>query len=940
MSSLRSSLARTPGGGGAGNTGAAAQFRRILQDDEKLWPMPADTPFDPCPDDPQKSLVQKVLVYAFDTDNNTIPLKPLKIMNNTEFTVYPVMRDGNEAETREDSGVGLYDPYDPVKTEYRGYVGYKGTDNNYYFGLKKGESIVVRVPLVFWNGSRMGILTDGTYLTPASGTPNPLNYSPSSQRVIVAAESDDGSITNGVVMWYRSGLVAPALDSPDQLLEWTIRDRQYLSSPAITKRTGGAIPTRERVTLINYDVSYVDNMFLPVAMEAVDVPVPAPPYPFTQNPGPFGWIGSINESPDLQNKIKDFTADNNKLLGAYFGGHGWPIYNMPSDPSGELKIPAGQNIFAQSPLAGALSSYDVTNNHFMLSSGGTDPIRVNIGGVGTASSGDLLYLSPNEDVNKVQQLRPGFTVQGYPPQGQHNPIQPGTKILQIVHISSGPNDPSTIRLDKDLVASEDGCNFDFFRPVSDYASDAMIKLWYSWAQLYLDSTQSISSQTVGGGVTKDEATLTFEDPVNGLVEGMEVTGPGLDDPDPGRGTCGVTILAVAADRKSVTLSNLARETYPLAQNTLYTFVKPQPLPDTPASLFTFDFSNDPQEPARDPLEFARKVYQVMAFMAQIPKDSKVKAPHIIELMTNVIGGNVGFVFDTDDRRFSADGLAISAIIRDMVKSLLRGVTDFTRFPEFDSTGKQIWYPDPSVLRCGLEFNAFNLDPFVWFVHVDLGFSGYGFSLDDDTADVGAGEATKLQITIAGVDGFPNDNEWTIQAVYGPVSGNLAWDPSQTVTFGLAISGATNTSPIVITSVGHRLLNGDTVIVSDVGGNTAANGTFIVADSVSGKTFALAGSDGTQSGVYTSGGKWTGLPLPYIANSTDTLNIYWKLKGDDRDAGFQGALVTGPGVQKKGTVRVKQLGDDKLGILALNTKLTNPDGSDLPAGTYPFVFVGK
>jgi hypothetical protein len=145
---------------------------------------------------------------------------------------------------------------------------------------------------------------------------------------------------------------------------------------------------------------------------------------------------------------------------------------------------------------------------------------------------------------------------------------------------------------------------------------------------------------------------------------------------------------------------------------------------------------------------------------------------------------------------------------------------------------------------------------------------------------------------------------------------------------------------VITSVGHRLLNGDTVIVSDVGGNTAANGAFIVADSVPGTTFALAGSDGTHSGVYTSGGKWTGLPLPNIANSKDTLNIYWKLKGDDRDAGFQGALVTGPGVQKKGTVRVKQLGDDKLGILALNTKLTNPDGSDLPAGTYPFDFVGK
>ena len=29
------------------------------------------------------------------------------------------------------------------------------------------------------------------------------------------------------------------------------------------------------------------------------------------------------------------------------------------------------------------------------------------------------------------------------------------------------------------------CAFEFTRPVDDYASDAMIKLWYSWAQYYL-----------------------------------------------------------------------------------------------------------------------------------------------------------------------------------------------------------------------------------------------------------------------------------------------------------------------------------------------------------------------------------------------------------------------------------------------------------------------
>src|SRR5262249_2098557 len=153
---------------------------------------------------------------------------------------------------------------------------------------------------------------------------------------------------------------------------------------------------------------------------------------------------------DLQGHIKDFAAKDNKLLGAYFGGKGWPIYNMPPDPSGDLKIPAGQNVFAQSPLADARSSYDVTDNHFMLSSAGPESIRVKIGGEGKESSGDLLYLSPNEDVNKVQQLKPGYTVEGHAPEGKKNPIQPGAKILDIVHVSTGPGDRSKIQLNKPL----------------------------------------------------------------------------------------------------------------------------------------------------------------------------------------------------------------------------------------------------------------------------------------------------------------------------------------------------------------------------------------------------------------------------------------------------------------------------------------------------------
>lgn len=69
----------------------------------------------------------------------------------------------------------------------------------------------------------------------------------------------------------------------------------------------------------------------------------------------------------------------------------------------------------------------------------------------------------------------------------------------------------------------------------------------------------------------------------------------------------------------------------------------------------------------------------------------------------------------------------------------------------------------------------------------------------------------------------------------------------------AITGATNASPIVITYSGSdNFANGDIVMISGVGGNTAANGRWTVANVNTGSnTFELSGSTG--NGAYTSGG---------------------------------------------------------------------------------------
>ena len=67
-----------------------------------------------------------------------------------------------------------------------------------------------------------------------------------------------------------------------------------------------------------------------------------------------------------------------------------------------------------------------------------------------------------------------------------------------------------------------------------------------------------------------------------------------------------------------------------------------------------------------------------------------------------------------------------------------------------------------------------------------------------------------------------------------------------------ITGATNATPIVITSVAHGLTTGNVVAIKNVLGNTAANGTWTVTV-VDANTFSLQTSVG--NGAYTSGGNW-------------------------------------------------------------------------------------
>lgn len=88
-----------------------------------------------------------------------------------------------------------------------------------------------------------------------------------------------------------------------------------------------------------------------------------------------------------------------------------------------------------------------------------------------------------------------------------------------------------------------------------------------------------------------------------------------------------------------------------------------------------------------------------------------------------------------------------------------------------------------------------------------------------------------------------------------------------------ITGATNATPIVVTSASHGYSNGDFVHVASVAGNTAANGLWSIANQAT-NTFELVGSVG--SGAYTSGGDVTVFNVMVWQStfSTSQANFAW------------------------------------------------------------------
>lgn len=1000
-------------------------------------------------------------------------VKQITITNNSPETIYPFLEDANNrtatpgdpAPAPTYTGTGMFDPFDPLNHEYRGYIGYTAVENGQtvtYMGLQSGQAITINVPLAFWDAGRIIITTDGADLLGQGGNGNPFLYRDQSMQATYygsvsgntltftpvynsfaynSANNDyepstanwqppanltsgmavngpgipanttitvgndpyaitlnppqgssittaagvqqftftsttpispslrytqkgytitdgSGSDTNGAVMWYHS-LTAenPNNDAPFQLIEMSFRGTFY--DPKINVGTGFnyliGFDTSQKnyisandFDLVNYDVSYVDAIALPVALQADHVPIPN-----TALSQPFGWVGASLKVKELQDAFTDFTGGNSSL-GSYFGGQGYPRYYAP--PSVDIiKLPSGQNLFFQSPLntGSNLSSFSIDKTFppeppagasslnlplFALTDGGTGPFSLGSGGdqdpnIPSPTPTQLvLHHSTGADKYVLQLMDQAINVEGE----QFALVAvDGSPIAEAILVTSMLKDPVTQQLvGVNLERSPNVSNptqrtYTFNRPVKDPIAQAIASVWYSWASYYATTVESKAKPVlkVSGSIDVDpnlpSNVLVLNNATLGLVPGMAVTDA--------QGNPHGVITAVGLDNKTITLdqvpSGAFTDTFNFAVPSVNSLVGYDPTGLTP--IQNFDFTNeDPSFVAA----FAQNVYLVMSTMGRTVKPGTTNAA--IPLLGNIIGGNVGPSF------LPSQNASIQSTITNQIKSALRGVPDFTS-PAY--ANPSLWYPDPALKKGGQDYNVYNLDPFIWFIHEKLGLSAYAFGLDDDIGDVGAGGSTKLNVSVGGLNGLSAQNPgvqgpypFANTANYGPVQATIAQAPTvgSSVITGLPLS--------VVNSIAGANFANNTPGVLVNGPGVPIGTTVLVFDSVHGSVTLSSPITGPLTGPFTyyfyGPVVGTGTVLG-AGQSTRTIqgldmNTYNTLLNIGPLSNVQ---VTGPGIDQTSQVTINKLFlQDGVPVVILSKPLDASKISEV-GGSFAYTF---
>ena len=337
----------------------------------------------------------------------------------------------------------------------------------------------------------------------------------------------------------------------------------------------------------------------------------------------------------------------------------------------------------------------------------------------------------------------------------------------------------TVNLAKPLPTGQP-LSFDFKRKATDYAAKDMTNLWYSWAHYYVEqfsdfgAPETIEGSQVYGKIGEKSGLLTNAITLSSTPTKALAVGMGVTSNEKGIVPAGTTILKIVGN--TVYLSQIPLASKQKAQQ--YTFSAPQGTSDRrdvgqvhEDVRLTFGAAD-----AANAKLFAGSVYESMqAQSVNTPPSSYL--PDTMNVVDNVIKFYANL--PTHDKAW---GTELVGQVRDVAKSILRGVYDYFAVPN-----QSLWYPNPATPTGGQTFNVYNLDPYVWFAHTEEGLSGYAFSIDDDVANPSATgpknddknhAPDNLQIGFAGIKGtgdqsnapaLTNQSEWFPTTKWGTLS---------------------------------------------------------------------------------------------------------------------------------------------------------------------------
>ena len=252
------------------------------------------------------NLANAKTVECKDIKGHPFSVKPkqITIHNNSEnATIYPVVATSKNSTNEWIQGCFRTDKPHPTKFVYKLYI-------NEGKGIPPGSSVTVTLPLysqlshdsyiTWWNGGRVLLADQNERLRNEKDSP-----------VTLASQlSCQGQDTDCNLTIYSSDTQFPE-NTYAQLSEYTFGDS------IIPEGQSRRLLKPENV---GYNISYVDHVYLPVAIGVKNNPY-------------IGYSGSTLPLAAFRNHLDNFLKTT---------GEGWPVYNLS-----ELKLPGGYNIFAQ-----------------------------------------------------------------------------------------------------------------------------------------------------------------------------------------------------------------------------------------------------------------------------------------------------------------------------------------------------------------------------------------------------------------------------------------------------------------------------------------------------------------------------------------------------------------------------------------------------------------